>query len=92
MHRYAPRPSSSELADAEIAAVMEATAGAREDRVVFVATSQWCARSLGKFGAEVRLLEMLAGGGKEAMASSVAAVVRDAKEVFEWLGRMLESV
>ena len=45
-----------------------------------------------KFGAEGWLLEMLAGDGKEATASSVAAVVRDAKEVFEWLGRMLESV
>ena len=32
-------------------------------------------------------MEMLAGGGKEATASLVAAVVRDVKEVFERLGR-----
>ena len=42
-----------------------------------------------EFGATKRLLEMLAGGGKEATASSVAAVVRDAKEGLERLGRML---
>ena len=35
-----------------------------------------------KFGAETRLLGMLAGSGKEATASSIAVVVRDAKEVF----------
>ena len=75
-----------------VAAAVEATAGARVDRATFVATLRRCARSLEKFGAEGQPLGMLASGGKEATASSVVAVVRDAMEVFEWLGRMLESV
>ena len=75
-----------------LAVAVEATAGVRVDRVASMATLRRCARSLEKFGAPVLLLGMLVGGGKEATASSVAAVVWDAKEVFEWLGRMLESV
>ena len=58
---------------------MEVMTGAWEDRAVFVATLRRCARSLEKFGAEVRLLEILASGGKEETASSVAAMVWDAK-------------
>ena len=46
-------------------------------------------RSSEKFGAIGWLLEMLAGSDKEATASSVAVVVRDAKWVFERLGTML---
>ena len=37
-------------------------------------------------------MEMSAGGGKEATASLVATVVRDAKGMFEWLGTMLGCV
>ena len=47
---------------------------------------------MGKFGAEVRLLEMLTDDSKEATMSLVTAVAQDAKEVFEGLGRMLDSV
>ena len=74
----------------EVAAAVEATVGAREDRAVFVATSRRCAQSLEKFGAEGWLLEMLVDSSKEAMASSVAAVVQDAKWELKELGRMLE--
>ena len=89
MHRCAPRPSPSKLTSVDVAATMEATAGAREDRATFVATLRRCARSLEKFRAEIWLLEMLGGGGKEATASLVAMVVRDAKRELKGLGRML---
>ena len=49
----------------EVAAVVEETAGAWEDWVVFVATLWRCARSLEKFGTSEELLDVLAGGGQE---------------------------
>ena len=82
MHGCTPRPSSPEFAGVEVVAAVEATVCARVDRASFVATLRRCAQSLEKLGAEMQLLGMLVGGGKEAMASLVAAVVRDAKEVF----------
>ena len=64
---------------------MEVMAGAREDRVVFMATLQRCAWSLEKFVVEMRLLGMLAGG-----KLGVVAAVQDAKRELKGLGRMLE--
>ena len=46
MHSRAPRPSSPEFTGVEVAAVVEATASAWIDQVVFVSTLRRCARSL----------------------------------------------
>ena len=69
MHGCAPRPSLPEHTDVEVAAAVEAVAGAGVDRAAFMATRRWCTQSLEEFGATERLLAMLASGGKEAMSS-----------------------
>ena len=53
----------------EVAAPEEATMGTWADLDAFAAALQLCARSLGESRADVWLLGMLAGGGKEAVSS-----------------------
>ena len=65
MHGCAPRHSSPERADLEVAAVVEAAVGAQVDRTAFVATRRRCASCLEEFGTTGWLLAMLVDNGKK---------------------------
>ena len=67
MRGEAPRPSSSKLAGVEVVAAEEVTTrDGLDEFAVALQRRVWC---LGEFEAEVRPLEMSAGGSKEAASS-----------------------
>ena len=57
VHGCAPRPSSPECANVDVAEVLEATADTRSDWAVLVAMWRRCMLSLAAFGAMVWFLE-----------------------------------
>ena len=92
MHGRAPQPSSPECTDMEIAAAVEATAGARVDWAAFVATRRWSARSLEEFWCHGVAPGNVGRRRTRRNGCKVVAAVCDAKQRFEKLGKKMGCV